>query len=358
MKKSFYDFFPTPKFLSMQSVGLSIQDSGIAFVELVKKSDNKISLESYGREKIPDEILENGEIKDSKKLIEILSEFKKKHNLNFVRSTIPEEKAFLFKQTLPKMPKEEIRDALRFKVEENVPFSVEDAIFDFQIIKDKNSQKKNNKKDSGINVVVSVIPKNVVFNYLEVLKSSGLTPLLFETESQAITRSIISSSTKGASLIVNVKSDKTGLYIVYNSVVHFASSVDLGSDYFSSTDISDFSRLEEKKEEGFTKVFTKTDKKGDLLKNESNKLMDYWNASNDSPDSTSKIEKIIICGHNLSLTGNNIRNYFNSAFSVSVEMANVWKNVFEFDEYIPDITFSESFEYSAAIGLAIPENKK
>jgi len=38
-----------------------------------------------------------------------------------------------------------------------------------------------------------------------------------------------------------------------------------------------------------------------------------------------------------------------------VEVGNVWRNTFSFEEYIPPILFDESLDYAAAVGLALPK---
>jgi len=358
MNKTFYDFFPTPKFISMQSVGFSIQDDSVCFIDFGKSNNGKIILKSYGRENLPPAVLENGEIKDSKKLIEILSDFRKKHNLYFIKATLPEEKAFLFRATLPKMSKEEIRDALRFKVEENVPLSTDEAVFDFySVLNSKNQTDKTNSDNvkQEIETVVSVVSKNTVSSYLEVFKASGIKPILFESESQAVAKAVVKNKDKGSFLIVNVKSGKISLYIVNKELVQFTSNVSLSGDYFSSLPF--YQKKEKAADESGeeTKIFTKSAGKEDILKNEVEKLLDYWNSFNNSQNAGSKIEKVIICGNDTS--DFSIKNYFNSIFPFPVGQANVWVNAFSFDDYIPDLTFEESFKYSAAIGLALPKAK-
>lgn len=357
MRKTFYDLFPTPKFIGMQSVGLSLQNDMVCFVGFGKGRGGEMVLKSYGMENLPPSILENGEIKDSKKLIEILSDFRKKYDLYYIKATLPEEKSFLFRTTFPKMPKEEIKAALHFKVEENVPLSADEAIFDFYSVlnpKKKEIMTTSKEGGEGIEVVVSVISKSTVLSYLEVFKASGMQPMLFEVESQAVARAVVLNKDKRSFLIANIKSRKISLYIVSRGFVRFTSDVIVSSDYFSG--VTHYEKKEEiAGSDSEAKIVTKSTDGEDILKAEVWKLLDYWDSFSNSQSSGSKIEKVIICGNDT--PDFSIKNYFNSILPVPVEQANVWTNIFSLDDYIPDLIFKESFKYSAAIGLALPESR-
>jgi len=68
----FYKAFPPPKFLSMPAVGVDISDSSIHFVEL-KSGKNGLVVSDFGEKEIATGVIEGGEIKNPKKLIEILT---------------------------------------------------------------------------------------------------------------------------------------------------------------------------------------------------------------------------------------------------------------------------------------------
>lgn len=346
MKKTFFDFFPTPKFITMPSAGLLLADENIFFVNLERGKGGNLVLKEYGKEQIPNGIIENGDIKNPKEIVDLLSNFRKKYNISFVKTSLPDEKAFLFRTTIPKMSVEEIREALQFKIEENVPLMANEAIFDFQVLPWEDKEAKE------IQVVVSVVGEELVFNYLNIFKESGLKPVLFEIESQSIVRAVIEKGDMRPYIIVNVGVGKIGLYIVDRGLVQFTSNLNLGKDFFSSLT---FSRKEEniryKDEQAM--VYTKSADTERVLKDEIDKLLAYWSSFN--PTSKAKIEKIILCGEGA--LDQNAKNYFKTYFSFPIELANVWTNAFSLDHVTPDLPFEESFKYVAAIGLALPHGK-
>jgi Tfp pilus assembly PilM family ATPase len=64
-----------------------------------------------------------------------------------------------------------------------------------------------------------------------------------------------------------------------------------------------------------------------------------------------KIVKIILCGRESGLQG--LPDYLEATLGLSVELANVWCNVFSFDSYIPQIPRKESLAYASVIGLSL-----
>jgi type IV pilus assembly protein PilM len=133
-RKIFSNIFPPPNFLQMPTVGLDITDTSIRYVQL-KHTGMHFEVGTYGEQTIPKNVVEEGYIKDKMALTAILSDLQKKHNFRYVVASLPEEKSYLFKTSIPFMPERDIRNALQFKIEENVPIAMADAIFDYTVIK-------------------------------------------------------------------------------------------------------------------------------------------------------------------------------------------------------------------------------
>jgi type IV pilus assembly protein PilM len=341
MGKTFFDIFPAPKFINPPVAGLSLSDDGLCFIDLRSKN-RKLVLERYGFAEIPDGLIVDGDIKKPSELVKVVSDFKSKHNLDLVGTVLPEEKAFLFRTTLPDMPDDEVREALHFKIEENVPISSDDAIFDFHVV---------SKDKSGKTVVVTVLPKETVSQYLEVFYKSGLRPILLEVESQSVSRSVINQKDSGTHLIINVGKKKVGLFLIADNLVQFSSTLNFGKSFFDSV----FARNSEKKQENFdketVKVYKTEDNKEEVFKKEIETLLNYWESLGSSHGFKGSITKFISCGKGV--LNQSFSDYFSLYFSIPLEIANVWTNVFSFEDYIPDLVFEDSLKYATAIGSAI-----
>ncbi|NDF13372.1 MAG: hypothetical protein EB060_11240 [Proteobacteria bacterium] len=59
---------------------------------------------------------------------------KKELGLSFVQVTLPEDKAYIFRTSIPKVSEAQVRQAIEFQLEENVPLSPAEAVFDFIVL--------------------------------------------------------------------------------------------------------------------------------------------------------------------------------------------------------------------------------
>ncbi len=359
MKNFFLRHFPVPNFLKMPSVGLDISDGSVRFVELIDDGFKK-TLGRFGRVDLPEGVVHNGEIKNKIELIKILKQIKKDYGFDFIRASVIEKNSYIFRTKIKSngdMTREEILGSLKFKLEENVPIKPADAVFDFDIL-------KKNKKN--LDVVVSVLPKRIANQFKEVFEEVGFVPLSFEVEAQAVARSAISDGDMGTFMIVDFRNTRVSVSIVSSGIVQLTSTLDIGgNDLVSSIKKSLGVSLEEaekiKKEKGFSRINSDDDLFFSMLgtvsalKDEINKYLIYWHTHKDNTTSDrkikNKVEKVILCGENGALKG--MDDYLSLGIGMKVEKANVWKNMFSLDEFVPKMDFSKSLEYAAAIGLAI-----
>ncbi|NBV29727.1 hypothetical protein EBS02_12095, partial [bacterium] len=96
------------------------------------------------------------------------------------------------------------------------------------------------------------------------------------------------------------------------------------------------------------------------IKDETQRVIFYWqsfqNKLKSSEDgSVSSIKKVILSGHDAVLPG--LREYFATSLNVQVEVANVWQNVLNLKDTVPDIEYNDSLDFATAIGLALPKHR-
>lgn len=353
-------FFPTPKILTMPSVGIDISDTSIKFFEFVNTKHGK-GFGRYGEKTIPSGIIEAGTIKDVEKLSKALGNLKKEHDLDFIRASLPEEKVYLFKTWVPRNTKEnEIRNAIEFKLEENVPIAPDEAIFDYDIQRDSDSDGKE------IEVSVAVFPRQTIEQYTDAFKGAGLTPLSFEVEAQAMARSVIRRGDEGTYMIIDFGKMRTGLGIVSNGMLAFTSTLDVVGDTLTTAISEHFSVTKEEADRiKSDSDFVKNKDNSELfklmidtiseLKDEILRHYRYWNTRIDQRgQKMPKIEKIILCGGSSNLVG--ITEYLSGGIKIKAERANVWMNAISFDDVIPEIDYPHSLGYATVIGLALRQS--
>ncbi|OHA32618.1 MAG: hypothetical protein A3A22_00395 [Candidatus Taylorbacteria bacterium RIFCSPLOWO2_01_FULL_45_34b] len=354
--KSFFRFFPTPKFLQLPAVGFDISDQAVRFLELESHKDS-FRVGRFGEKVIPNEALLGDDLTKNKTFGELLFSIRREQNLGFINASLPEEKAYLFKTEIPRVRRDEIRSSLEFRLEEFVPVPSAEAVFDYDIIK------KETHDDKHLDVSVSVVPVKVVSSYIELFQNAGLTPLSFEIEGQAIARAVVKKGDKRTIMVVNFSDTRTGLFIVSEGVVNFSSTIGLGGRSLTiaikkSYNVSFADAEKIKKEKGFKAkkedkdLFFAAVNTLSVLRDEINRLLSYWRTHKDNPkENEEKVDLIVFSGFDSSLEG--FLEYFSLNLPVPVELANVWVNVCAFGDYIPPISFAESLKYGAAVGLAM-----
>ncbi len=357
-EKPFFRVFPPPEIMLMPSVGLDISDHTARFIELKTKA-GKIEIGRHGEKTIPDSTLSLGEIKDAAALKTALSALAKENDLSFVRMSLPEEKAYLFRTEVPLLSPEETKENIAFQLEEHVPIGAGDAVFDYVVANPLFGKIGGAMRE----VVVSVFPREFIEGYVDVLAGAGLTPLSFEMEASAIARSLVPVNNLKTYMIVDFGYKRTGIIIVSRGAVHLSTTVDIGGEALTEAIEKKLSitrdEAEALKREG---AFSRNGRYREMfpllldaitsLKDQVNKLFVYWHNHPDKKDATPPpIERIILTGGDANLEG--LSDHFALAMRVPAEVGNVWSNILRTNEEVPSISFSESLSYAVAIGLAM-----
>ncbi len=338
----------------MPSVGIDISALVMRFIEIYfDKTHFKVG--TYAEEALTTPFLSNeGDHEEVKK---ILRKWKKEYKLEYIEASIPEEKAYLFKMKVELSTDEKIRSAIEFSLEENVPISGEESIFDYHIMGDADSE-------GQVNIIVTVLPRVVVENYIALFRDCGLTPISFLIEAQAIFKALIKKDDLNTYLIVNVNQKRTGLFVVSRGTVQFTSTLPIGSNDFTAALMKQFSisasEAEElKKTKGFTRnkeneeVLSALISTASVFREEIEKVYVYWQSRKEKEVGDDQIDKILLCGKDSLILG--FKEYLSQNVKVPAEIGNVWSNVSTFDEYVPPIPAEDALNFASAIGLSLPK---
>jgi Tfp pilus assembly PilM family ATPase len=321
-KRNFFEFFPIPKFLEMPSVGIDISDQAIRFVEIGHSvSDHqKFKLRSFGEKKLAEGVISSGFINKPEEIKRVLSEIRKEHSFKFASVSLPEEKGYLFKTELPNIPEKYIAENIELHLEENVPIDAVKSVFDYSLMRPSASH-------NFTEAVVTVVPDKVIDVYSDLFLSAQIVPLSYELVTQAVARSVVPQQEMATCIIIHVGDLSTGFGVVSEGALQFTSTVNVGHE----TDIDTI------------------EKKHQFIKNEVIKLIAYWQGRNN--ESNQVVKKILISGSGKITPG--LKEYLAEATSCYAELANVWVNVFNFENQIPEMSFDDSLDYAPAIGLAL-----
>ena len=358
LAKSFLRFFPTPQFLAMPAVGLDISDRAIRFIEFGRRSGVTV-LKNYGEVILSEGVVIDGNIKKPKEFSEMLAQVRIKTGLKFAKVALPEEKAYLFRTAIPKVEANEIRSLLEFKLEENVPLSPAEVIFDYEVIPSRSGRPSNE-----LEITVSAIPRQFVSDFSDALQLAGLTPISFEVEAKAFVRTLVKKNDARATVVVFFKETKTVLAVTIGNLIYFTSTLCISGEMLTKTLASTLKVTPEvarrlKVEKGLAgykenlDVFASLTTTLAALKDEISRIMIYWNSHEKIQNRVEQdISRIIFCGQDSALPGFDV--YMRAALGVEVVIGNVWLNAFDFEDCIPDISRRESLNYATAIGLTMP----
>lgn len=315
--KKIFDILPPPRLLNIPYFAVSVSDKNIRCISFSSKGQ-KIELVKSSEYPIPEGIISEGHIENMNEFSSILKKIKKEFGLNYVRMSISEEKAYLFKTKIPIVKRKEVRDAIESTLEDNVPVPAEELVFDF-VVNDKTAL------DDSLDVVVVALPVKIVESYIEAVSKAELSMISLEIESQAISQALLPHNDSNTNIIIYFNGEKMSVYVVNHSIVHFTSTTSIKGSIKDNVP---------------------------FISQEVRKIKAYWK-SLEGNSSKDNIEGVIICGD---FVEEDVVSQISVNIKMPVVLGNVWTNVYNLDKFVPDISFKDSLRFASAIGLALPED--
>ena len=303
---------------SKKTPGFDISSEGLRFVEFGNGKTTQV--EKFGF--YEGRFISKDEINDENPLKSILGEINKKDVWSKVTATLPDEGVYIFRTTLKVKNIVEAKKIIQEKISELIPLPVSEVAFTCVFVDDYEHRLKNISKEKR-DVVVTVIPKEVMRSYEKIYRGVGLNPT-FILRAEAIGKAVIRNGDLSPHFIIEILSKKTTVSIISGGIVQSILVINVDSEFW-------------KDKKKFHRVISGIEKQ----------YIGWHAGKNDR----GVIKNIILVG-----SVNDpavLREKLAFALRVKVTLGNVWTNVCSFDEYIPPITFEESLAYAAAVGCAI-----
>jgi len=364
---NFKDIIFSNIYKNLPSFGLDISDFSIKIAQLKKKKKG-FELKSSNRFSLPEGIIQEGEIKNDKKLIEMLKkaiiEAKgEKIRTQYAVCSLPEQHAFVKVIKFPKMGINEIKEAIKWEAEANIPFSLDEVYFSWQIISPQ-------EKNDHIDVLINAVPRKLVDKYLEVLRAAGIEPIVFEIESTAIVRSLIKEGIPAKPiLIIDLGFNRTSFVIFSVNGICFTNSTSAVSNRQMFEEIAqklniDFKKAQSLKfkvgidgEDEDKNVFNALLPSLTKLSEKIKECISFHREYGEKERGSSGINEIILCGGGANLKG--LAEYLSARTKIPVSLGNPWVNILpdkkgKLDlKKIPIIPYEESLAYATVLGLAL-----
>lgn len=351
LRRKIFDLFPS-------AFGLDLSDLSIKAVWLDRTS-NHDSVASFASVPLPVGSVVDGEIMNSETVRGAIMTLLKKSGPKKLKTrrvvcSLPETKAFLRIISLPTMEEDEVREAIKWEIEANIPLTLDQVYYDWQIL-DLNLTQEKGK----ISVLVVAVARSVVDQFQAVLSAAGLEVVGLETESIAQARSLLAEKNeKRTMLIIDLGDRRTSFLIAIGSTPCFTSSVPLSSqmmtDAISKSLHLSFEEAEDLKvNRGLGSLALKNPVLQavlPVLENiaiEIEKSIDFYLSNLHYSEN---IDSIVLCGGGSNMQG--FLPYLSRRLGRPIEFGNPWVNV-RLGEQLPLIDRKRSVQYSTAIGLAL-----
>lgn len=206
-------------------VGLDIGSKTIKIVELEKTRDS-YKLKASGiigyKSSTPEHLADDKELAVLSDVIRKLHKEAKIVGREVVAS-IPETQVYTRMIRLPMLTDSEISSAIKWEAEQYIPFPVEEAVIDYQII-----DRKENATPPQVYVLLIAAPKVLVNRYVKLIQMSKLDLIAVETELMAISRSIC--PVDQTVLVADFGARSTNIAIVKNSALMMSRSIPTAGD--------------------------------------------------------------------------------------------------------------------------------
>ncbi|MEJ2695312.1 MAG: type IV pilus assembly protein PilM [Candidatus Sulfobium sp.] len=157
---------------------------GSSYIKTVKLKESKggYELELFDIHPLPAELIVDGAIIDSLRLVDSIKEMIEKAGLKSKEAVISisgHSSVIIKRISLPEMSEEELSESIKFEAEQYVPFDIEDVNLDFQIIGPK-------EEPGQMDVILVAVKKEIINEYTSAVKDAGLTPVVVDIDSFAL----------------------------------------------------------------------------------------------------------------------------------------------------------------------------
>jgi len=163
------------------AIGLDIGSSYIKVVQL-KDIKGGYELELFDMLPLPPEIIVDGSIIDSFRLVDSLKELIRKSKIktsNAVIGIAGHSSVIIKRISLPEMSEEELSESIKFEAEQYVPFNIEDVNLDFQILGPKD-------EPGQMDVILVAVKKDIINEYVSAVRETGIDPVIVDVNPFAL----------------------------------------------------------------------------------------------------------------------------------------------------------------------------
>lgn len=348
-------------FVRVPVAGLDISDRSLKYLQLT--SHAKPDFDLFGELPLPVGLIVNGEIIKEDELVKILRSWLSREGRGLkssaVVASLPEEKSFLRLIQIPKIKMEEIKNAIRWEIETNIPLPPDQLTYDYEVIEPLEDHLDH------YDVLIVAFPKQVIESYARTLRRAGLEPMALELESQAIVRATVDDPrSRPAKIIVDMGRSRTSFIIFAGGAINFTSTIELGGGILEENIVRELkvspeeagrikreTGLNRKEHEG--KVFSALAPAIAVLADELRKTINYYRThSLHRHGATVEIESLLLTGGDANLLG--LETYLAASLKIPTYPANPLTSWSQMNNnQVPPLPKKQLLAFTTVIGLSM-----
>jgi len=339
----------------MRIFGLDLGSNSIKAVQLQPERD-KYRLLHLGMGAMPASLQSEAE-SDQKAIAEAIKKVLLDTGIGIKEAIIslPESQVFSRVIELPALSEAELKSAIRWEAEQYIPIPLEEAVVDYQIIRQPEKIVTSGKTE----VFLVAAPKSLINKYTRLLQLAGLKAIALETEMVALSRSLVVPGSS-PTMIVDLGARATDIAIVEKGQIVLTRSLPSAGEAITRALVAALG-LKESQAEEYKKAYgvDKSKLEGkireavgpvlDIVIKEINKVISYYQNKNKN----TKIERIILAGGTADLP--EIVHLFAEKLGIEVQIGNPFQRIEGGKDVLAKLEKRTASLYSVAFGLAMKE---
>ncbi len=333
-------------------LGVDIGSTSIKLVEIEEQKGVPVLL-TYGyAERALKDVISGSSQEILNKVANLLKRVYEKAGVKGYKAVtaLPNYSVFTSVINVPYMKKKNLQSAVRWEAKKVVPMPIDQIVLDWRII----NTFKTSKGKKNYRVLLTAASKKLVKRYVEIFKQANLELLSLETESFALSRSLLGKS-KETTMVIDISALTTDIIIIEEGVPALNRSIDVGgvtiSRAISNSLHIDFQRAEQFKRDigigGDSKIPS-------VIKDILNPVIDEMKYSIKlyKEQSDKDIEKVIISGGSAYLP--HLPRFFTKVLDKRVIIGDPWSRIAYPKEIKPALQ-EVAPRFTVAVGLALRE---
>lgn len=343
--------------------GLDLSGTTVKVVQL-KHGPSKPQLVAYGGMTLPAGSMQSDSAVDLSNVATAVKQVVKKAKITAdqVVAALPGAGVFTSIITLPKMPKSELAESIRWQAKQYVPSPLDEVILDWHIVGDVAGKKKKGEEapESGeIEVMLIAAPIALVQKYVKIITEAGFKPLALEIEPLSLVRSIVGVRDEPV-IVLDIGQASSEISIVENGVIRLNRNTAAGGGALTRA-ISQSLGIDANRAEQFKRDFgLKADKlEGqipkavkpviDTMVGEVRRSLEFYR---DQPHSTGEIRELLVVGGTARMP--ELLPLFAGTLGLETKLGNPWANV-NYPGTLQDQLDDLAPSFSVTVGLAMRE---